>query len=1006
MRRATIRPVATAALIALALSLPSISRAAESRERQIPTEDALWRSAGEAFAQGTDKSAALAQYRLFVDTYGDSQRAARAQYMVAECYFAAGDHQGALREYREVKGEKGRDEVMEAAVLLRTAECQFNLGQFDQAIDTYKKLIGDHRDNFLVAEALYESGLAYIAEGNWLKLESVYRELLETRPGYDALPQVKFALGLFAYHAGEWDRAVEYFAQVPSDRGRLYWGRTLEEQGQYILAIQRYRQVLREYPDSPLVDDAAFSISEAFYRSGQNAVAVRSYREFLESYPDSPFVPNARYKLACVTYTEGRYDESIRQLEEVAKAFPDALVAAYARYLVGDCHLKLGRTADAIFAWTDVVKRFEQTSVASAALHKIVYTYAEEKNFGQAKLLADEFLRRYPGDSLSPRVRVLQGYAQLEQGEHAAAIRSFQNVLDKNVNTEVAERALFLSTLAHHQNGSVDRLVTNYNFISKKLLPTPSHWRARTYYLLGEAYYTQGLYRDSAQMYRLVLSGYPKSDVAAASLQGLVASYSQIGEYDLALEEQENFLRALANADAANGQNALAVGSIRFNQRDYEAALREYLDFLERNPDSPEAAMALANAGDCYYRLQYYEQAVQSWNDLIVRFPDSDQVEEALYRIADTQFGLGQFEEARQSYRRLEASGGRTHAADAAFGLANCSYNLGEDEAAIAAFTRFVETFPDDARVTDAELGIQSAYYRSGKDMGEYLARNPNSAIAADLLWNEGQEAFAAGEYARAAKSFERVTLDHPDSESATQALYYLAESYYRLDQNDPALAGFHNFASTHPDHDLAELARFRAGTVLYRLERYSDAAREYESLRDRHPAGEYAALALFNAAIAYQQVEDWTAAIASYEEFLASYPEHENAKGLWLEVAGIYQDELGSWDQAVRAYDQALQAGEGSAAEVSYRQGECHRKAGSIEAALQSFARGAQGGGDDPFTIASLAQMGELHQDRGEWQAALSAYERILNNATNPEWTAMAQSRVEALRQMQAAGR
>ena len=196
---------------------------------------------------------------------------------------------------------------------------------------------------------------------------------------------MKFALGLFAYHDGDFDRALEYFSGVPSDRGRLYWGRTLEEMGQYILAIQRYRQVLREHPESPLVDDAAFSIAEAFYRSGQNSVAVRSYRGFIEDHPDSPFVPNARYKLACVTYRSGEYDESIRQLEEVARAFPDDLVSAYSRYLIGDCHMQLGRSAEAIFSWTDVVKRFGQTKVASAAMHKIVYAYAEDENFGRPR---------------------------------------------------------------------------------------------------------------------------------------------------------------------------------------------------------------------------------------------------------------------------------------------------------------------------------------------------------------------------------------------------------------------------------------------------------------------------------------------------------------------------------------------------------------------------------------------------------------------------------------------
>jgi tetratricopeptide (TPR) repeat protein len=486
-----------------------------------------------------------------------------------------------------------------------------------------------------------------------------------------------------------------------------------------------------------------------------------------------------------------------------------------------------------------------------------------------------------------------------------------------------------------------------------------------------------------------------------------VASYSQMGEYELALQEQDEFLRALANSDSEEGTNSLAVGSIYFNQRNYEDALRQYKDFLAAHPDDPEAAVALLNSGDCYYRLQYYEQAIAAWNDVLARFPESKQVPEAMYRIADTQFGLGQFESARSTYRRLAASNpDGQHAADAAFGLANCAYNLNEDQAAIEAFTAFVESYPRDARVEDAELGIQSAYYRSGKDMTEYLAHNPDSALAADVFWNKGQEAFASGDFASAAAAFDKVTLDYPESESGPGALYYLAESYYRMEQLEPALAGFKNFITTHADHDYSELARFRAGTVLFRLERFEQAAREYEIMRDLDPQGEYAALGLFNAAVCYQQIEDWTAAIANYESFLQQYPTHEKAQGLWTEIAAIYQDEIGAWDSAIEAWERAGELGQGSMAEIRYRQGECHRKAGRLDPAIESFRSAGGGSGDDPFTIAGLAEMGELLEDRGDWAGAMGAYQSILAKATKPEWTAMAQGRVDAIREMQAAGR
>ncbi|MBE0567347.1 MAG: tetratricopeptide repeat protein, partial [Krumholzibacteria bacterium] len=972
-----------------------------TREQAVPTAAALWEAAGKAYAAGTDKSAAMQQYRLFVQEYGGSERAAEAQYMVGECYFAAGDYAGALREYAKVKGRKGNTDYLQASVLLREGECHYNLGDYDEAIARYGRLIDKYDDTFLLAEGLYEIGLAYIVKGNWLKLGSAYRELLERRPGYGEMPQVKFALGLFAYQDKDYETAIGYFGEVPSDRGLYYLGRCLEDTGQYILAIQRYRQVLRTYPDSPLADDAAFSVAEAFYRSGQNAVAVRSYREFIDQYPDSRFVANARYKMACVTFSEKRYDESVRQLEEIVRLFPGEEIAGYAQYLIGDCYAALDRRAEAIFAWTEAVRRFEGSRVASAAMHKIVFTYAAERNFSQAIVLAEEFLRRYPGDSLAPRVRVLQGFSHFELEEYRQAIMCFQNVVDKNVNTDVAERALFLSTLAYFRVEQLDRVITNYNYIASRLLPTPSHWRARTYYYLGEAYYAQGLYRQAEGMYRLVLTGYPRSNVAAAALQGLVASLSRSGDYELALREQEKFLLALANADSEKGNNSLAVGSIYFNQRKYEEALKQFSDFLAKHPDDPAAAAALANQGDCYYRLQYYDQAIESWRSLLTRFPAAPEAQEALYRIADTQFGLGRYADAAATYGRLQErypDGAR--AADAAFGVANCAYNQGQDTQAIEAFGAFMTAYPGDPRVEDAELGVQSCFYRSGRDMEEYLATKPDSPLAADIYWNKGQDAFAAGDFKTAAKAFARVTLDFPGSESGPGALFYLAESYYRAEDLEPALAGYRNFTTTHPGHELAELAHLRSATVLFKQEKFAQAAMGYEKLVDLFPGGEYAPLAAYNAAVSYQEIEDWHAAIGGYARFVVDYPAHENARGLWLLVANLYQDELGDYVRAAEAYEHALAAGDATPAEIRFRQGECREKDGKLDDALALYGQAADTApAADAFRIAALARLAEVAEDRGDWSGAIRHWQQIVDAGGKAEWTSMAAGRIQSIR-------
>ena len=984
------------AALLVALAWGGIAPAAEEEEIVL-SEEALWDAAGDTYGADEDKSVALQQYQLFLNRYDGSRHAAEAQFMVGECYFANGDYESALREFDRVQKRKGKTDYLRASAMLRCGECHYNLGRLPEALELFTLLADKYADTYLHAEALHAVGQVQAAMESWRGVSKTYKALLEDRPGYRELPRVKFALGLYAYVDGRYEEAADFFKDIKSDLGLYYLGRCLEASGQYILAVQRYRQSLRLYPDSHLSDDVAFSVGEAFYNSDQNKVALRSYRDFVEHYPESRFIPIARYKEACVHYRLGNYQECVRKLEDLCGDMAGEPICAPAHYLTGSAYMEMGRTSHGIFAYTEVVRGYPDSELASAAMHKIVYAYSHERNHPQAILMAQEFLDLFPGDALAARVQVLKGYAHMELEEYDLAVREFQNVLDRHVNTEVGERALYLATNTYARLEQYDRLITNYHFIANRLLPTPSLWRARTYYQLGEAYYNQQLFREAAGMYRLVLTGYPRTDVAAASLQGLVASYSQVGEYELALEEQEKFLLELANADSEEGGNSLALGSLYFNRHEYEQALEEFTKYIDRNPDNPETAAALLNQGDCFYRLQYYENAVDVWNDLVTRFPKAPEVEEAMYKLADTRFGLGRFDQARVTYATLQQRfPDGVYAADAAFGLANCHYNQQQDDQAIEAFQTFVQAFPDDPRVEDAELGIQSAYYRSGKDMEEYLGQNPDSPLAADYYWTKGQNAFAEEKYEIAARYFEQVTLDYADSESAPGALFYLAESYYRMEENHVAQAVYRNFITTHPDHELVGLSRFRLGTVLYRMEEYAESALEYETLTDLEPEGQYSALALYNAALCHQELEDWPSAVGALLRFQAEYPDNERSQGLSHQIATLYQDEMGDYESAIESYQTSLERGEAGIEEIGYRQGQCYEKLDRFEEAIASYEMSASGADRTaPHRIASLAQIGQLSEDRGDWNTAIQAYTRIVQSNGKPEWTAMAQGRI-----------
>ncbi|MBC8426350.1 tetratricopeptide repeat protein, partial [bacterium] len=465
------RPMQSVRYLWLVILLFATFASAADEEQIVMSKEALWAAAGETYGADPDKSVALQQYQLFLNRYGGTKHAARAQFMIAECYFENGDFETAMREYAKVEKRKGKTDYLKASALLRKGECQYNLERLPEALETFTFLADKYGDTFLNAEALFAAGQVQAAMENWRGVAKTYKRLLEDRPGYSDLPRVKFALGLYAYVEGDYDVAADYFKDIKSDLGLYYLGRCLEASGQYILAVQRYRQSLRLYPDSHLSDDVAFSVGEAFYNSDQNKIALRSYRDFLEEYPDSRFTPLARYKEACVHYRMENYQECIRKLEGLCGDMTGEPICAPSHYLTGSAYMELGRNSHAIFAYTEVVRGYPESELASAAMHKIVYAYTHELNHPQAILMAREFLDLFPGDELAARVQVLKGFSHMELAEYDLAVREFQNVLDRHVNSEVVERVLFLATTTYTELEQFYRLITNYHFIANPLFP-------------------------------------------------------------------------------------------------------------------------------------------------------------------------------------------------------------------------------------------------------------------------------------------------------------------------------------------------------------------------------------------------------------------------------------------------------------------------------------------------------------------------------------------------------
>ncbi|HKZ07814.1 MAG TPA: outer membrane protein assembly factor BamD [Methylomirabilota bacterium] len=202
------------------------------------------------------------------------------------------------------------------------------------------------------ASELYASGEAEMNKRRYEEARLQFRKVVERHPQSIYAPKAKFLIGEAFYREGEFDKAIKEFegflAFFPrheiSDLAQYrlamsYYDQMKPvEQDQSITAraIDQFKKLVREYPDSRYASDALAKIDvcrgrlaqkelwvAAYYLNQGNTVAARQRLEVvLKDYPRTLVVPEALFRLGEVATSEGKTDEARAQFERLATEYP------------------------------------------------------------------------------------------------------------------------------------------------------------------------------------------------------------------------------------------------------------------------------------------------------------------------------------------------------------------------------------------------------------------------------------------------------------------------------------------------------------------------------------------------------------------------------------------------------------------------------------------------------------------------------------------------------------
>uniref|UniRef100_A0A7C4GFD5 Tetratricopeptide repeat protein n=1 Tax=candidate division WOR-3 bacterium TaxID=2052148 RepID=A0A7C4GFD5_UNCW3 len=779
--------------------------------------------------------------RDLVDQYNRAQSAIEQQ----DYSRAAAILSGLVRSYGS--GEFG-DELRYAL-----AECYFNMGRHDRALDIFTRLLDRPRQSYIKPEAAYGAAVSCIMIGNYARARSLLEKLAK-EPGYSTDPRTSFAQGVLHYFERNYQLAADKLEGLTIPEAKFYLAKSYAQLGRPLPALVNFNEITSDIPNTPLATMAHLAAGIALFTNRDYDGAKAKFRYFLDNFSYSPLADYARYFLGCALISQGDHAPAIDQLMPLTR-HNNNLLAAHANYFVGYAYLSLGKAREAVERFQRVKANYPRTKVASFASLQLSEAMLTAADTLQTLLAASQLSRIFSTGELSGVGNYMSGVVYYQIGDYAKAASQFESILVNHSDTQLREPACSMLLLTLNSSGQFEKCIAIGSKYVSDYPSDNSGWRSQTLFFLADGFYYARKFSEADAYYQRAYVDARSPVISAYARLGRCYSLYHLGRLDEALNGFKGLVVARPSDTLFTIAAYLGYGYCYFNQKEYSKALDVFEALANTFPsDSLAAVPGLFYAGYCYYQLKYYGQAIDAWTALMNRFPENNlKAAEAAFRGGDTYFKALEYDKAIASFNFvIERYPFSTFGPPSQALIAQCYYNRRQYDDAIREYQKFLDLYPSDPQGPGVRKSLEMSYYLAGQGdssvMEEFLRRFPQSEMAADGQYAKGKALFDAGKYEQAVAELQKTVVNFPGSPVAGDAQLLTAESYSQLKRWNDAATAYRKFIDYFPTHEQRAGGYFNMAIAHFNSGSYQASLEAFQVVIDSFPESEYASSARSNA--------------------------------------------------------------------------------------------------------------------------------------------------------------
>jgi TolA-binding protein len=697
----------------------------------------------------------------------------------------------------------------------------------------------------------------------------------------------------------------------------------------YRAAMRLYERLLERHPDFDRLDLVLYMKAFALMERDDVEGALDVYRQIIAEHPNSQFVPDAHFALADSAFNAQDYDKALAQYEEVLD-HPESQLADIALFKSAWCLWRMGDAQAAALRFRRVLdlgdRRAEMTGeqrrrlreLQDEALSYLIQVFTEDESNTAADVF--DFLEEIGGERYAYEVLERLSDTYMKQARYAEAVEAYELLL--GMDASVPEAPTFQLQIAEAYAGmgdeektfaALETLASKYTEGSvwarqqgdpqvveraRKTAERAIRRQALEYHEVGQRENQDDELESAARLYRVYLEHFedeppaytiqfylgeilfhrlerwaeagdaylsaarmnPEGELTRDALYNAIGAFERVREAELEECAESPGSDAEEESDTGQGdgddaqvpaRSARAGGSEggpcreTENDRKFSAAIDLYVRLYPDDPDLPEI---LFRQGRLYYDRGIYDPAVRLFGQLLAQFPESEYAEPAGELILDSFNRAKDYENIERWARRLKEA----------------------------------PAFQSNEKQKRLDGLILQAMFK----VGEQLAKKGDHAKAADA-------------YFRAAEEF-------PKDERAAKAYYNAGRE--RQKARDPAGAAeaYDRLIERYPGTDTGALGAWEAAQMYESIAQFRDAAGYYEAYGEQFPKGDRVVDARYNAVLLRLTAGDHEKAVEDGRAFLKAHARHGSADDVYFFVGRAYEASS-KLDDAARTYRQYI---------------------------------------------------------------------------------------------------